>query len=91
MGVYIMEELKNHLFTLENQKRIAVTCVLEVEIVTQEKIVLALNGGKRLTVNGRDLKMGAFSKQTGNFSAEGFIYEVKYGAQKNSFIKRLLK
>lgn len=86
-----MEDNKLHSLTLEGQKKICITCVLEVESVTAECIKLVLVGGKRLVLCGTNLKMGAFSKQNANFSAEGLISEIKYAGQKTSFVKKLLK
>ncbi len=86
-----MEDNKGHLITLEGQKKICVTAVAEVESVTAESIKLVLISGKRIFLNGTNLKMGAFSKQNATFSAEGLITEIKYAGQKTSLVKKLLK
>jgi hypothetical protein len=86
-----MEDNKLHSITLEGQRKICVTAVSEVESITTESIKLIISGGKRLIVNGSNLKMGAFSKQSATFSAEGVINEIKYSGQKSNVIKKLLK
>ena len=40
---------------------------------------------------GENLKMGAFSKQTGTFFVDGTINELKYQGEKTAILKRLLK
>lgn len=86
-----MQEKVCHTIFIENQQKINVTAVKEVQKVTSEQIVIILLGDKRLVINGTALKPIAFSKQNAVFSAEGFIGEIKYGAQKSSFIKKILK
>ena len=86
-----MEEIKNHAVSVENQRKICVSAVSEVESITLESIKLLLIGGKRLVINGQNLKLGAFSKQNGSFWAEGTVSEIKYNANKSSIIKKLLK
>lgn len=86
-----MEDFKIHTVTVEGQRKICITQVSEVESITEERIKLVINGSKKLTVLGSGLKMGAFSKQTGAFWAEGKIGEIKYLGEKGSIVKKLLK
>ena len=86
-----MDEIKIHTVTIEARKKICITQVSEVEGVTEERIKLVIVGGKKLSVFGSLLKMGAFSKQTGVFWAEGNIDEIKYSGEKGSLVKKLLK
>ncbi len=86
-----MEDNKLHSITLEGQRKICITAVSEVESITTESIKLIITGGKRLIVSGSNLKMGAFSKQSATFSAEGVINEIKYAGQKTTFMKKILK
>ena len=86
-----MEQTQNHILTLSSQKQITVTAVKQVITVTDEKIILQLLSGVFLTLSGKNLKLGNFSASTGAFSASGSFFSVKYGQEKTSFVKRILK
>ena len=86
-----MEENRNHTFLVENNKKITVTAVAEVDSVTSENISLTLTNSKRIIITGQNLRTCAFSKQSGAFSAEGIVLAVKYAGEKSSFVKKLLK
>ncbi len=86
-----MEDNKLHSVTVENQRKIIVSQVSEVDGISSECIKLTLVSGKKMVISGANLKMGAFSKQNGCFWAEGLIGEVKYVGAKTPFIKKILK
>ncbi len=86
-----MEDNKLHSVTIENQRKITVSQVSEVDGISSECIKLTLVSGKKMMISGANLKMGAFSKQNGCFWAEGTVSEVKYVGAKTPFIKKLLK
>ncbi len=56
---------------------------------SEVKIVLALFGGERVSIVGSGLKITAFSKQSGDFAAEGEFIGFSYGAK--SFVSKLFK
>lgn len=86
-----MEDNKTHSITVENQRKISVLGVAEVQSVTPERITLVIVNGKKLAILGQNLKMGAFSKQSGSFTAEGSVQEIKYSTAKSTLIKKLFK
>ena len=86
-----MSEKLEHSITVTQAKKVAVSGVCEVEAVGEQRVVMSIVGGKRLTILGENLKMGAFSKQTGTFFVEGTINELKYQGEKTAILKRLLK
>jgi len=86
-----MGEFAEHALTVKQRKRIEISGVSEVKTVGQERIVLAVSGGKSLLIVGTNLKLGAFNNQTGNLCIDGTINEIKYFGEKTSFIKKLLK
>lgn len=80
-----------HTLTIVGRKKACISGVAEVQSVTQERLKLVLANGCGLVIVGEKLKMGAFSKQTGQFNLDGVITEVKYAGEKGSLIKKLLK
>ena len=83
-----MQEGK-HIVTIEQKKLLTVTAVESVIAFSEVKIVLALQGGSKLTIMGTGLKITGFSKATGVFTAEGTIMGVNYGGK--SFASRFFK
>lgn len=92
-----MENEKNreaageHSVTLCDRKRLFITSVKEVDDLTENKILLTLFSGARMTIVGAKLKIAAFSRQTGQLSIDGLIGEIKYTGEKTSLLKRLIK
>lgn len=93
-----MENQKNpkaesgeHSLTLCDRKRLFITYVKEVDDLSDDKILLTLFSGARMTVSGEKLKIEAFSRQTGQLSIDGLVCEIKYSGEKTSFLKRLIK
>lgn len=76
-----MQENGKHSITIEQRKNIAVTAVESVVAFSEIKIVLVLVGGERLHISGSGLKITAFSKTNGTFTAEGNAVGVSYGGK----------
>ena len=74
-----MEE--GSILTVEQKKKISMTCVTSVDSFSDERITLTV-GGQRVTIDGAHLKILAFSQGSGSFSASGEVKSVRYGAQK---------
>lgn len=71
-------EARSHTLTIEERKKITMTGVESVTAFSPQQISLNLSGGK-LVVTGSDLKITAFSKTSGTFSATGNISALRYG------------
>ncbi len=83
------QQNEQHIVTVENRKRISATQIEAVISFSATQIILSYAGG-RIVVGGSDLKITAFSKTSGQFTAVGTINSVKY-AQKGSGFKGLFK
>ncbi len=83
-----MQELK-HSVIIEQRKTLSVTAVESVVAFSEVKILLSLVGGERLQIVGSGLKITAFSKTSGSFSAEGTVTGVSYGGK--SVVARIFK
>ena len=75
-----MQEMK-HSVLVEQRKNITVNAVESVVAFSEVKILLSLIGGERMSVLGSDLKITAFSKSSGSFTAEGTVTSVSYGGK----------
>ena len=84
-----MEQAEGHTLTIENRKRITATQIDAVNSFSASQIVLQYQGGK-IVVSGSDMKITAFSKSSGQFTAQGSIDGVKY-AHSGSGLKGLFK
>lgn len=71
-------EARPHTLTIEERRKITMTGVESVTSFSPREISLRLSGGK-LLVSGSDLKITAFSKASGTFSASGNITALRYG------------
>lgn len=78
-----------HSVNIEQRKTITVSGVESVAAFSEVKIVLVLVGGERMHVAGTNLKITAFSKVNGNFTAEGTVSGVSYGGK--SFASKLFR
>ncbi len=83
-----MEQSEGHILTVENRKRLTATQIEAVEAFSPTQLVLQYVGG-RIIVTGSDMKITAFSKTSGSFSANGTITSVRY-AQKGVGLKQRL-
>lgn len=83
------QQNEQHQVTIENRKRITATQIEAVSSFSASQVVLVYQGGK-IIVSGSDMKITAFSKSSGQFTAQGNIDGVKY-AHKSVGIKGLFK
>lgn len=85
-----MEQTEQHILTVENRKRISATQIEAVEAFSSTQLVLSYAGG-RITVAGSDMKITAFSKSNGSFTACGTINSVKYAQGAGRLRQKLFK
>ncbi len=85
---YAMQD-NQHSVSIEQRKSLTVTAVESVVAFSEVKITLSLTGGERLQIVGSGLKITAFSKTSGTFSAEGTVTGVQYGGK--SVVSRIFK
>lgn len=81
---------QDHTITIEQKKKITVTAIESVDAFSDKQIVLSYAGG-RIIVCGGNLKIVAFSKSGGTFSATGEVTSLKYAAKGVGLAKKLLK
>lgn len=82
--------MEGHNITVEQCKRITATEIVSVDAFSERQITLSYQGG-RIAVTGSGMKITAFSKSTGVFSATGTITCVKYLAGAAGLKSRLFK
>ncbi len=80
-----------HTLSIENQKRIQISSVAEVNGFSDKEIRVTLASGVKISVSGQDMKITHFQKESGQFVADGQILGVKYHGAGQSFLKRLVK
>ena len=68
---------------LECRKKLSMTGVETVDGFSEQTLKLTVNGGK-VTINGKDIKITAFNKSSGNLTAEGTFNEIRYGDKKKT-------
>lgn len=85
-----MEQTEQHILSIENRKRITATQIEAVDAFSPTQIVLSYTGG-RIIVTGNGMKITAFSKTNGNFSASGEITSFKYCQKGLGLKQRLFK
>ena len=83
-----MQENK-HSVVLEQRKSLTVSGVECVCSFSEAKLSLLLLSGERMSVIGSGLKITAFSKTSGTFTAEGDVVGISYGGK--SFAARIFK
>lgn len=79
-----------HTLSIENRKRLNATGIEGVKDFSPAAFTLVYAEGK-ITVCGSEMKITAFSKQTGAFSAVGNFSSVKYAAKGESLRKKLFR
>ena len=84
-----MQEHHQHSVCIEQKKTITVSGVESVAAFSEMKIILVLLGGERMHVVGNHLKITAFSKSSGTFTAEGEFAGISYGGK--SFMQKLFR
>ena len=83
-----MQENK-HSIIIEQRKNITVSAVESVVAFSEVKILLSLIGGERMSILGSGLKITAFSKSSGSFTAEGIVTSISYGGK--SVVAKIFK
>ncbi len=68
------------ILTVEQGKKISLTCVESVDSFSESEIRLRV-GGQRVVIAGVGLKVLVFSQGNGNFAASGSVSSVKYGSK----------
>ena len=86
-----MTEQNAHVLTVTDRKKTCVTGVSEVDGVTSEKITFTLIGDKRMIIQGENLKMAGFSKQSATLLIDGTVNEIRYAGAKGNLLKKLVK
>ena len=76
------------ILTIEQRKKISMTCVDSVDAFSETRILLTV-AGQKVTLEGTGLKILAFSRGSGNFAASGEVRSLRYGGGK--ILARLLK
>lgn len=79
-----------HKIELDDRKRLLATGVLSVDGFSEQIINLTVNGSK-LKVTGENIKITSYNKNTGNLSADGNFFEIKYLSKKPPLAKRIFK
>lgn len=79
-----------HTVTIEDCQKFSATAIESVDAFSSTQIVLSYAGG-RITVTGSGLKISAFSKGSGAFSATGTVTGVRYTAKGLKFAQKLFK
>ena len=75
---------------LEGRKKLMVEGVESVDSFSEQVLNLTVKGS-RLKITGTGLKISSFNKDTGNFSCEGKVAEMKFSCKKTPFIKKIFK
>ena len=86
----MQNETISSILTIEQQKKITFTGVESVDGFSETEIRLTVCG-KKVQISGSGLKVLAFSKGSGNFSATGEVSGVKFGGAKGKALQRLFK
>ena len=81
---------KNEVLTVENRKKITLSCVQTVDSFSDKVLKTTVNG-KTLTISGKNIKITAFNETTGVLSAIGEFDEIKYESAKVPLFKRVFK
>lgn len=75
---------------VDARKLLTLTGVQTVDGFNEQSLKLTVNGTK-VQIMGDNIKITAFNKASGNLSAEGNFYQVKYCHNKQPLIKRIFK
>ena len=81
---------KNEVLTVENRKKVTLSCVQTVDGFSDKVLKTTVNG-KTLTINGKNIKITSFNETTGVLTAVGEFDEIKYQSAKVPLLKRVFK
>ncbi len=70
-----------HTLTIDSKKTVKATGVESVVAFSSSRITLVLSDGGRLQISGNDLKITAFSKDSGEFESSGVITGATYSGR----------
>lgn len=84
-----MQENHQHSIHIDQRKLLTISGVESVTAFSEMRILLKLVGGEKLQIIGTGLKITAFSKTNGSFSAEGLVTGVSYNGK--SFVSKIFK
>lgn len=79
----------SHSISIEQCKKITATAIDSVDSFSDKQIIMSYSAG-RIVVAGSNMKIVAFSKTGGSFSATGDITSVRY-LSKGTGLKKLFK
>lgn len=85
-----IKDLEVQKLTLEDKKHLTLSRVEAVDGFSEQCLKLTVSGCK-VIILGNNIKITSFNKQTGNLSADGDIFEIKYSHKNQPIIKRLFK
>lgn len=72
------------ILSIEQRKKISLTSVESVDAFSENRILLTVCG-TRVTIDGKKLKILAFSQGSGAFSAVGEVNAVRYGGTRGKW------
>ena len=76
-----VKKIQIHTLTIDQKKTAKATGVESVVAFSSSRIALNLSDGGRLYVSGNDLKITAFSKDSGEFESVGVVTGVSYSGR----------
>ena len=82
--------IENFKLELENRKKLTMSGVQSVDGFTSQSLKLIV-AGKRVVINGENIKITAFNNNTGILVADGLFEEIKYLGEKTTLVKKLFK
>lgn len=82
--------LINEKLTLDGRKRLTLTSVNSVDGFTDRELMLTVSGTK-VEIKGQNIKISVYNNVSGNLTADGTFTEIKFGAKKTPFFKRVFK
>ncbi|MGN0796126.1 MAG: YabP/YqfC family sporulation protein [Christensenellales bacterium] len=91
-----MEEkkiVKSHGLKYENGKKISLTGIKNVEGFSDRQVVMTLDNGKVLTMDGTGLSVTNLDVDNGNLEIDGELFKIVYASERTpkSFLKKLFK
>ena len=86
----MQNQTEQSILTLENQQKLTLTGVEGVDAFSDTAITLTVNK-KKVVISGSGLKVLAFSQGSGNFSASGVVFNIKFGGIKGKGLQKLFK
>ena len=75
---------------IEGRKRLQMSAVDAVEGFSEQTLKLVVKGS-RVVISGKNIKITAFNKQSGNLTADGDFADIKFGGEKQAVLKRIFK